>query len=167
MTIPQPFYTRPALTVVPALLGKLLCRNIGGTILRLRVTETEAYCGEADTACHASRGRTARTDVMYRAGGCAYVYLCYGIHEMLNVVTGESGQPEAVLIRGVEGYPGPGRLTRAMGIGRELNGEVLYESERIWLEDDGVVVSYSATKRVGIDYATAEYRDKLWRFVTE
>ena len=66
-------------------------------------------CGEEDTACHAHKGRTARTDVMYSPGGCAYIYLCYGMHEMLNVVTGQEGRPEAVLIRGVEGFAVPRR----------------------------------------------------------
>ena len=81
-------------------------RMVDGTVMRRRITETEAYCGKEDTACHAHKGRTARTDVMYSPGGCAYIYLCYGMHEMLNVVTGPEGRPEAVLIRGVEGAEG-------------------------------------------------------------
>ena len=96
-------YSVDAVTMAKALVGAWLCRRFDdGTVIRRRITETEAYCGEEDTACHAHKGRTARTDVMYSPGGCAYIYLCYGMHEMLNVVTGPEGRPEAVLIRGVE-----------------------------------------------------------------
>ena len=101
-------YAVGAVTAAKALVGAWLCRWMeDGTVIRRRITETEAYCGEEDTACHAHKGRTARTDVMYSPGGCAYIYLCYGMHEMLNVVTGPEGRPEAVLIRGVEGAEGP------------------------------------------------------------
>ncbi len=158
------FYAQPADVAAPRLLGKLLCRGLGREVIRLRITETEAYCGEADTACHASCGRTARTAVMYEAAGRAYIYLCYGIHEMLNVVTGPEGSPEAVLIRGVEGYAGPGKLTRALNITRELNRENLFVSKRLWIEDDGVSPPFSASPRIGIDYASAEDRARLWRF---
>ena len=100
-------YAVDAVTMAKALVGAWLCRRLeDGTVVRRRITETEAYCGEEDTACHAHKGRTARTDVMYSPGGCAYIYLCYGMHEMLNVVTGAEGRPEAVLIRGVEGAEG-------------------------------------------------------------
>ena len=112
-------FSDDALALAPRLLGKFLCRRLAdGTVLRRRITETEAYFGEEDTACHAHKGRTPRTDVMYSPGGCAYVYLCYGMHEMLNVVTGREGRPEAVLIRGVEGAEGPGRLTKALHVDR-------------------------------------------------
>ena len=81
-------YAVDAVTAAKALVGAWLCRRLDdGTVVRRRITETEAYCGEEDTACHAHKGRTARTDVMYSPGGCAYIYLCYGMHEMLNVVT--------------------------------------------------------------------------------
>ena len=97
-------YAVDAVTAAKTLVGAWLCRRLeDGTVVRRRITETEAYCGEEDTACHAHKGRTARTDVMYSPGGCAYIYLCYGMHEMLNVVTGPEGRPEAVLIRGVDG----------------------------------------------------------------
>ena len=96
-------YAVDAVTAAKALVGAWLCRRLDdGTVMRRRITETEAYCGEEDTACHAHKGRTARTDVMYSPGGCAYIYLCYGMHELLNIVTGPEGRPEAVLIRGVE-----------------------------------------------------------------
>ena len=105
------FFHRPCLVVAEELVGKLLVHN--GTALR--ISETEAYCGEADTACHAHKGRTKRTEVMYGEAGTAYIYLCYGIHWLLNVVTGEKDQPEAVLIRACAEAPGPGRLTKKLG----------------------------------------------------
>ena len=116
------FYSKNALEAAPLLLGKILAkRQDSGGILRLRITETEAYCGEEDTACHAKAGKTARTAVMYEKGGLAYIYLCYGIHHLLNVVTGSEGEPQAILIRGVEGFDGPAKLTKALGIDKSLN----------------------------------------------
>ena len=108
-------YHVDAVTAAKALIGVFLCRRFDdGTVHRRRITETEAYCGEEDTACHAHKGRTPRTDVMYSPGGCAYIYLCYGMHNLLNVVTGPADHPEAVLIRGVEGAIGPGRVTKML-----------------------------------------------------
>lgn len=150
--------------MAPFLLGKFLCRRVDGAVLKYRITETECYCGEKDTACHAHHGKTERTKVLYEKGGIAYVYLCYGIHSLFNVVSGREGYPEAVLIRGVEGYDGPGRLTKAMHIDRTLNGIDMTLSEELWLEDDGTQFSYVRGKRIGIDYATKRYRDVLWRF---
>lgn len=154
------FFHRPCLEVARALVGKVLVR--GG--LRLRISETEAYCGETDTACHACKGRTKRTDVMYREAGTIYIYLCYGIHWMLNIVTGEKEQPEAVLIRACAEAPGPGRLTKALGITGELNGQSVVDSEELWIEDDGFRCEIDADKRVGIGYASQEDQDRLWRF---
>lgn len=158
---------RSAIDLAPWLLGKLLCREIDGKILRMRITETECYFGEEDTACHAHKGRTDRTDIMYRAGGNAYVYLCYGIHSLLNITTGEEGHPEAVLIRGVDKIIGPGRVTKAMQIDRSFNKKELVPENKLWIEDDGTVVKYITGKRVGIDYSSAEYRDIHWRFISE
>lgn len=84
---------------------------------------------------------------------------------MLNIVTGEENFPQAVLIRGVEGFDGPGKLTRALNIDRKLNGENLIKSNLLWLENNGCSFRYKTTKRIGIDYATPEYRNKLWRFI--
>ena len=167
MRIPDDFYAQDVLTVAPALLGKLLCRQLpDGTAKRHRITETEAYRGQEDTACHASRGMTKRTAVMFGPGGTAYVYLCYGMHNLLNIVTGPVGEPQAALIRGVEGYPGPGRLTRAMGIDRDLNGHDMRGSGVLWLEDDGFVCPGIVTAtRVGIGYASEEDQGRLWRFM--
>ena len=158
-------YAVDAVTGAKALVGAWLCRRLeDGSVVRRRITETEAYCGEEDTACHAHKGRTARTDVMYSAGGCAYVYLCYGMHEMLNVVTGPEGRPEAVLIRGVEGAEGPGRLTKLLKIDRSLNREDLVASDRLWIESDGARVKVTASQRIGIGYASKRDQKRKWRF---
>lgn len=159
--------SQPAQILAPELLGKLLCRRADKGILRYRITETECYFGEEDTACHASRGKTERTKVLYEKGGTSYVYLCYGMHSLFNVVSGREGHPEAVLIRGVAGYNGPGKLTRAMEIDRSLNEEDMVTSDRLWIEDDGYKPEYVTAKRVGIDYATEEYRNILWRFIVD
>ena len=154
--------------MAPSLIGKLLCRRVcdenGERVVKLRITETECYFGEDDTACHAHKGRTERTKVMYHQGGVAYVYLCYGIHSLLNIVSGPEDFPEAVLIRGVEGYNGPGKLTKALHIDRSLNGEDLLISNKLWIEDYGYSAQYETGKRIGIDYATKKYRDILWRY---
>ena len=154
-----------AITLASSLVGKLLCRNMGGTAVRARILETECYFGEEDTACHAHKGRTPRTDVMYGEGGRAYVYLCYGIHELLNITTGIEGHPEAVLIRAVEGAVGPGRVTKLLSVGRALNKCEMTVESGLWLEDDGYRPEIIALPRVGIDYAANEDRERLWRFV--
>ena len=105
MKLSYEFYHRPCPEVARDLVGKVLVHNG----LRLRISETECYCGEGDTACHASKGRTRRTEVMYMEAGTVYVYLCYGMHWMLNIVTGEAGHPEAVLIRSCVEANGPGK----------------------------------------------------------
>lgn len=150
------------------LLGKTLVRTRRGVRTALRVTEAEAYHGEGDLACHASRGRTLRTDVMFGPGGRWYVYLCYGVHEMLNVVTGPEGFPAAVLIRGVQGISGPGRVTKVLGINRRLNARVTHPETGLHLEDDGFVPSRRdvvAGPRVGVAYAGPLWAKKPWRFV--
>ena len=153
------------MTVAKALLGAWLCRRLeDGTVMRRRITETEAYFGEEDTACHAHKGRTQRTDVMYAPGGCAYIYLCYGMHEMLNVVTGPAGHPEAVLIRGVEGAEGPGRLTKTLAITRALNREDLVVSDRLWIERVNSRAAFTASPRIGIGYASKRDQARKWRF---
>ena len=158
----------PATHLAPALVGKLLCRTLAdGGVLRLRITETECYFGEEDSACHAHRGKTPRNAVMYGAGGYAYVYLCYGMHHMLNVVTGEEGHPEAVLLRGVEGATGPGKLTKHMQIDRAQNGILLCPASGLWLEDDGMTPSCLALPRVGIGYATPEDVARPWRYLAQ
>ena len=163
MRLPPEIYTKSAVQLAPLLLGKTLCRQIGGETIRLRITETEAYAGESDTACHAYKGKTPRTAVMYEPGGIAYIYLCYGIHNLLNVVAANAGEPEAVLIRGLEGIPGPGRLTKALQIDRTLNRESFITSQALWLEE-GDPLPYESAPRIGIGYAREEDQARLWRF---
>ncbi len=167
MRLDEAFYRQDVLIAAPALLGKLLCRaEPDGTVRRMRITETEAYRGEEDTACHAHKGKTARTAVMFQPGGVAYIYLCYGIHALLNIVTGENEQPQAALIRSVESFSGPGRLTRAMGIGLDLNGQDLLRSDLLWVEDDGFRPrSIETAPRVGIAYAAQEDQMRPWRYI--
>ncbi|WNY24656.1 DNA-3-methyladenine glycosylase [Methanolapillus millepedarum] len=160
------FYTRDVLTVAPELLGKFLVRKLpSGELLKYRITETEAYRGVEDTACHAKAGKTKRTAVMFEEGGRSYIYLCYGIHYLLNIVTGEREVPQAALIRGVDGFDGPAKLTKAMQIGKELNAIDLTESDEMWIEDDGFVPEFFTTKRIGINYATEPYKSIEWRYV--
>lgn len=161
------FYLKHADELAPALLGKWLCRRNKetGEVKRARITETECYLGEDDTACHAHRGKTDRTKILWERGGTVYVYLCYGMHSLLNIVSGQRGDPEAVLIRGVEGADGPGRVTKYLGIDRGLNGHDAVFSDELWIEDDGVPSpDYTALPRVGIDYAEPDDRDRPWRF---
>ena len=161
------FYAGDVLEVAPGLLGKLLCRRMDDdTVLRRRITETEAYRGVEDSACHARAGKTRRTAVMFGPGGFSYVYLCYGIHCLLNIVTGEEAQPQAALIRGVEGLNGPGRVTKALAIDRELNGVDMRGSQALWVEEDGFVCPEIVTgPRVGIGYAREEDQEREWRFI--
>ncbi len=166
------FFNRPTLIVAKELLGKFLVRKVGGKIISGIVTETEAYCGPDDKACHAHKGRTKRTEVMFGLPGHAYVYLIYGIYNCLNVVTEKKGYPAAVLIRGVKtelNLNGPGKVCREFGIDRRLNGEDISQSQNLWFEDRGVELKpgqIKKGKRIGIDYA-GEYRKKQWRFYAQ
>ena len=159
------FYHRPCLEVARELVGKVLVHRTDGGESRLRISETEAYCGEEDTACHAHKGRTKRTEVLYADAGTIYVYLCYGIHWLLNIVTGEKEQPQAVLIRACFDAPGPGRLTKQLGITGELNQKSVLGIDDLWIEDDGFRCQIAEDKRVGIGYASQEDQEKLWRFI--
>lgn len=154
------FYHRPCIEVAKDLVGKVIVHNNA----RLRITETEIYWGEQDSACHASRGRTGRTEVLYMDAGTIYVYLCYGVHWMLNVITGEENDPQGVLIRACEGADGPGKLTKRLGITKELNRKSILETEEFYIADDGFRCQIIPDKRVGIGYASQEDQEKLWRF---
>jgi len=160
--------TKNTVTLARSLLGKYLMRRMDdGRIEARLITEVEAYHGESDLACHARAGRTRRTEVMYGPGGVWYVYLCYGVHEMLNLVVGPRDWPAAVLIRGVEGATGPGRLTKTLQIGRNLNGLAATRVTGLWIEDRGVRVPrrlVQATARIGVDYAGPVWTKKPWRF---
>ena len=158
------FFCRPCLDVAADLVGKVLVHRLpDGMQLRLRISETEAYCGEADTASHAHKGRTKRTEVMYMEAGTIYVYLCYGMHWLLNIVTGERDEPEAVLIRACVEAPGPGKLTKKLGITGELKRDSILGDE-LWVEDDGFACEVVTDKRVGIGYASQEDQERLWRY---
>ena len=162
------FRRKKTLALARWLLGKHLVRRFADERIESRIiTETEAYNGEHDLACHARAGRTARTDVLYGPGGMWYVYLCYGIHEMLNLVVGPENWPAAILIRGVEGAIGPGRVTKTLGIDRALNRAPAEESSGLWIEDRGVRVPASMifkTPRIGVSYAGPIWSAKPWRF---
>lgn len=161
------FFDRPTLTVARELLGKYLCRKRGGRTEAFMITEVEAYDGPHDRASHASRGRTARNEPMFREAGIWYVYLVYGMHWMLNIVTGGKDYPAAILIRGIEGTSGPARLTKALKIGKGFNGKRAARDTALWIEDRGVRVPRSRirrTPRIGVDYA-GEWAGKEYRFV--
>ena len=179
------FYRRDTLQVACALLGKKLVRQINGLDLAGTIVETEAYCGEADSACHAHRGKTLRNAVMFGEPGHAYVYFTYGMHYMLNLVTETKDRPCAVLVRvilplagivemevrrrrtGAELTNGPAKLCQALGIDKSLNGWDLTCGKELWVEDYKKIPAESiiATPRIGIDYAKDEHRDALWRFL--
>lgn len=161
--LPYEFYHRHALEVAPDLVGKVLvCGD-----KRLRISETEAYCGEADTACHAHKGRTKRTEALYADAGTVYVYLCYGMHWLMNVITGDAEDPQGVLIRACVGAPGPGKLTKVLGITGAYNRQSILACPELWIEDDGFRCKVETDKRVGIGYASPEDQDQPWRFKME
>ena len=157
------FFHRPCLAVARDLVGKVLVHETDAGQLRLRISETESYCGTEDTACHVSKGRTPRTEVFYADAGTLYVYLCYGMHWMLNIVTGDIEDPQAVLIRACVEAPGPGKLTKKLGITGALNKGSILQGP-LWIGDDGFICDVVTDKRVGIGYAAQEDQDKLWRF---
>jgi DNA-3-methyladenine glycosylase len=159
------FFTRDVLMVAPDLIGKILVIiNSKNIPERYIITETEAYRGEEDKACHACRGRTTRTEAMYHEGGKIYVYFVYGMYWMLNFVAGEKNSPQAALIRGIEGISGPGRVTKALNIDRSFYGEDLTVSKRIWIEDSGLKPEVKTGPRIGINYAGDVWKNKPWRF---
>ncbi|HHT22029.1 MAG TPA: DNA-3-methyladenine glycosylase [Bacteroidales bacterium] len=158
------FYSQDAVTLAQQLLGKTLVRVFDdGSVRQYKITATEAYCGAEDKACHASKGRTPRTEVMFHSGGKLYVYLIYGIYWLLNVVSGMEDNPEAVLICGLNEIRGSGRVGRELKIDKSFYGEDLQTSKRIWIEDGEELSDIMAKPRVGVDYAE-EWKDKLWRF---
>lgn len=167
---PPDFFDRPADRVARDLLGAWLV--VGGRDCRTRrhlVFETEAYLGAHDLACHGSKGMTARNAVMFGPAGRWYVYLCYGMHWMLNVVTGAEGVPAAVLIRGAGEFAGPGRLTKGLGIDRSLNGLAAVRKAGLWLEPSGIAVPrrrITRTPRIGVGYA-GEWAHSPLRFVAD
>lgn len=181
------FYLRDTVKVARALLGTKLVHLTNGSELSGVIVETEAYCGQEDSACHAHRGKTPRNAVMFGHPGHAYIYFTYGLHYMLNLVTEEKDKPCAVLIRGVVPLAGieemearrgkkgayltngPAKLCQALGIDKILNGWDLTLGSKLWVEDYKAIPAklILATPRIGIDYAKKEHREALWRFVVK
>lgn len=160
------FFRRDCLVVAPELVGKILVRKLpDGTLIRERISETEAYRGEEDKACHASKGKTNRTEVMYGESGKIYVYLCYGIHWLMNITTGEVGEPQCVLIRAGEVHNGPAKITKYLHIDGTFNKQSVYGNPEIWFEDDGFRPEIKTASRVGIDYAGDYWKNIEWRFI--
>ena len=166
----QTFFDRPTLTVARELLGKVLVRRIGRRKISVMITETEAYIGEKDLACHARFGKTKRNAVMFGPAGVWYPYFIYGMHWMVNVTTKGLDEPEAVLIRaGVllekdHVVRGPGKLTEILKVDGKFYGESATSGD-LYIEDRGDrPKKITRTPRIGIDYAGA-YKDKMWRFV--
>ena len=164
--LPNSFFQRDVLEVATEMLGKVIARKFTDNhVEKFIITEVEAYSGSGDLACHASKGKTARTDVMFRDGGLVYVYLIYGMYWMLNIVTGKENDAAAVLIRGVEGISGPGRVGKALQLDKSFYGENLFTSERIWIENAEPVNKFSTSPRIGINYAGEPWISKPWRFL--
>jgi len=177
--IPQAFFLRPVEVVARELLGACLCRE--GVVLRL--TEVEAYGGPEDSASHARHGKTPRNAPMWEEGGRAYIYFCYGMHHMLNVVTGPAGVASAVLVRacepleglerirdrrgGLDGpalLAGPGRVAQALGLDRGFNHHLLYEAGGLELRAGAPPAGILTGPRVGVDFAGPEDRRAPLRF---
>jgi len=164
------FFHRPTLTVARSLIGKYLVRENGKKRIAGKIIEVEAYVGSQDKACHASKGRTARTDVMFGPPGVSYVYLVYGMYHLLNVVTERAEFPAAVLIRAIEVegelIDGPGKICRTLDIDRSLNRLDMTEGRQVWFEDRGARVARKRVgtfPRIGVEYASS-WAKKLWRF---
>ena len=177
----EKFFIRPTLLVARDLLGKFLVRKIGKKEIAVMITEVEAYDGPKDLASHASRGMTDRNAIMFGAGGYYYVYLCYGMYEMLNIVTGPKNYPAAILLRGAaapspcqgEGggevrIDGPGKLTKFLKVDRSFNKKIAAKKTGLWLEDRGVKISpamIKRTPRIGMAYAGPIWSRKKYRFI--
>ena len=159
------FFQRDVLKVAPDLLGKILVRQFDdGSVQKFVISEVEAYSGTDDDACHASKGKTPRTEVMFGVGGLVYVYLIYGMYWMLNIVTGKENDASAILIRGVGDIYGPGRVGKALQLDKSFYGEDLLISDRIWIENSAETPKYFTSPRIGINYAGEPWRSKPWRF---
>lgn len=162
------FFRRDCLKVAPELVGKILVHRLPtGEELRERIAETEAYRGEEDKACHASKGRTKRTEILYGESGKIYVYLCYGMHWLMNITTGQKEQPQCVLIRAGEVRNGPAKLTKYMQIDGSFNKCDICGNPDIWIENDGFQPKIKTASRVGIDYAGDYWKNIQWRFIAD
>ncbi|MDD7184078.1 MAG: DNA-3-methyladenine glycosylase [Oscillospiraceae bacterium] len=168
MKLDKEFFHRDCLEVAPDLVGKIIVHRLSdGTEIRARITETEAYRGEEDKACHASKGRTPRTELLYGESGIIYIYLCYGIHWLMNIITGEKDFPQGVLLRAGENLTGPAKLTKYLKTDKSLNGKNIYSNPDIWIEDDSFRPKIKTAPRIGIDYAGEYWKNIEWRFIAE
>jgi DNA-3-methyladenine glycosylase len=172
------FFARPVIAVAEDLIGKILVRKIGKQTKRFFIVETEAYDGPEDLACHASKGRTKRTEVMFGRAGVWYIYLIYGVYNMINIVTGKKDYPSAVLIRGAvdletgKRINGPGKLSKILEVDRTFTGKSADERMGFWIEEDKQVAkrllknaTTITTPRIGIDYAGPIWSKKHYRFL--
>ncbi|MEK7626804.1 MAG: DNA-3-methyladenine glycosylase, partial [Patescibacteria group bacterium] len=163
-------FERPTLAVTKNLLGKYIVRKWRGKIISAMITEVEAYDGLKDKASHASRGITLRNKIMFGPAGCWYVYFTYGMHWMLNIVTGKEGYPAAVLIRGLEEINGPARVTKFLHIDKKLNGKKADKRSGLWIEESKTLRVRPRIKkspRIGVDYAGPIWSKKHYRFYIE
>ena len=160
------FFTTDTITLAQQLIGKWIVVKNNDQEIKAQITETEAYLGIQDSACHTFGGkRTNRTEAMWNDGGTIYVYLCYGLHYMLNIVSSDHQTPEAVLIRACKKANGPAKLTKYLGITKEYNNQSIINNPQITLCDDGSTYSFTSDKRIGIDYAQEKDRNALLRFI--
>lgn len=163
------FFLGSTRTLCRRLLGMNLCRRMpDGRVERWPITEVEAYDGFQDRASHAHRGATPRNRIMFDTGGRWYVYLCYGVHWLLNITAGPADYPAAILVRGAGAINGPGRLTRALQVDNALNELPVDPQSGLWIENGGTVVprkSIRQTPRIGIDSAGPIWSQKPWRYL--
>ena len=160
------FFDRDCLDVAPDLVGKIIVRQLDDrSQIRIRITETEAYRGVEDKACHVSKGVTPRNKILFDKPGTIYVYICYGMHFLMNVITEKEGIPQGVLFRCGEKFNGPAKLTKALQVDKTFNTQSFIYNPIIWIEDDGYKPEIITAPRVGIDYAGEEWKNKPWRFI--
>lgn len=162
------FFNRKTVVVARDLLGKYLIRKIGKKTIAEKIVEVEAYTGSHDLACHSSKGRTKRNEVMYCEAGTLYVYFVYGMYWMLNAVTEKKSYPAAILIRGTEHFHGPGILTRELKIAGAFNGKIASKKTGLWFENRGEKINpkdIRRTPRIGVNYAGPVWSKKKLRFV--
>jgi DNA-3-methyladenine glycosylase len=161
------FFNRDSFLVAKELLGKFLVRKIGKKIIESKITEIEVYDGLKDKGSHASCGKTKRNFVMFGPAGYFYIYLNYGMHWMLNIVTQKKDYPAAILIRGVEATNGPGRVSRFFKINKFLNNKLASPKTGLWFEDRGIKINQNQIQhgpRIGIDYAGPYWAKRHFRF---
>ncbi|MFH1644338.1 MAG: DNA-3-methyladenine glycosylase [bacterium] len=162
------FFNQPTIFVAQELLGKYLVRKINNQIISLKINEVEAYDGPNDLACHASKGKTERTKIMFGPPGYFYVYMIYGMYWMLNIVTGPKDYPCAILIRGAGKFNGPGKLTKNLLIDKTFNSKLASIDTELWFEDSNEKIfkkNIIKTPRIGVNYAGPIWSKKLYRFV--